>query len=147
MYTLIKNNRIFFVKNAIETLWGWDPTVSEKQKAEIMTAVEDALKNDKDPQHEALKLAVQWWLDQYLNDPKIVLAMINYAQEHHKSALTVLAISKRFATLIGDTAYFSELWTIESSLIQDRKAIIDTNHIGINRIKETVQNKIRTVIS
>ena len=54
--------------------------------------------------------------------------MIDYAQEKGKSALTVLAMSKRFATLINDPTYFSALSNIENRLIKDKKEIIGLSH-------------------
>ena len=102
MFTLIKSNQsrfsVFHLNDTPEfKSWG-EKQISEERKDYIMTAVEDALKNDNDPEHEALKLSMQSWLDQFLKDPKIVLEMLNYAQEKWKSVLVVLAISKRFAT-------------------------------------------------
>lgn len=91
-----------------------------------MNIVDSALGDLKEgtPRHEALKLAVQSNLDPVLNDPKKVLEMLNYAQEHGKSALTTLAISKRFATLIGDVNYFDELTRIERNFIKDKNTIV-----------------------
>ena len=145
MYTLSLNSlgniQVFHKEAAIEGAPWKTLEVSETRKAEIMTMVEQALgTGDKD---EAIALAMKWELDQYLNDPSIVLKMIDYAQEKGKSALTVLAMSKRFATLIQDPVYFTELSNIENRLIKDKKEIIGLSHEWSNQIKATVKSRVR----
>lgn len=100
--------------------------IPQSEKEKIIQAVEDALaKNQEhDPKHEALKLAIQSSLDPVLNDPKKVLEMINYAQKLGKSPLIILAISKRFATLIHNPTYFTELSNIEQRLMKDKDATL-----------------------
>ena len=107
--------------------------------------VEQALgTGDKD---EAIALAMKWELDQYLNDPSIVLKMIDYAQEKGKSALTVLAMSKRFATLINEPTYFNALSNIENRLIHDKHEAINTTHAWTNAIKSMVQSRVKQQVS
>jgi hypothetical protein len=148
MYTItlryLERAHSFFKEGAPEVASTTVDGISESRQAEIMKAVEEALaKNEEqDPKHEALKFAVQSSLDPILNDPQKVLQMIEYAQEHWKSALTVLAISKRFATLIGDTWYFTELSNIEQNLIKDKNTILTQDHTWIDTIKESVRKRI-----
>ena len=88
MYTIklsyLKKAHSFFKETAPEIASTNIDNISESEKQRIMQAVEDALakSQEHDPKHEALKLAMQSSLDPVLNDPKKVLQMIEYAQEH-----------------------------------------------------------------
>ena len=149
MYTLSLNsfhNIRVFRKEVGAELDPWIANeISEASKAELMAIVEQALGTGPEAakKNEVIALAVKWELDKYLNDPSIVLKMIDYAQEKGKSALTVLAMSKRFATLINDPTYFSALSNIENRLIKDKQEIIGLSHEWSNQIKATVQSRVK----
>ena len=95
-----------------------------------MAIVEQALGTGPEAakKNEVIALTMKSELDKYLNDPATVLKMIEYAQEKGKSALIVIAISKRFATLIQDPVYFTELSNIENRLIKNKKETIGLSH-------------------
>lgn len=148
MYTItlryLERAHSFFKEGAPEVASTTVDGISESRKAEIMKAVEEALaKNEEqDSKHEALKLAVQSSLEPILNDPQKVLQMIEYAQEHWKSALTVLAISKRFANLTGDIWYLSKLSDIENHFLADKDKLITQDHSWIYAINENLRQGI-----
>ena len=149
MYTLSLNsfhNIRVFRKEVGAELDPWIANeISEARKAELITIVEQALGTGPEAakKNEVIALTMKSELDKYLNDPATVLKMIEYAQEKGKSALIVIAISKRFATLIQDPVYFTELSNIENRLIKNKKETIGLSHEWSNQIKATVQSRVK----